>query len=103
MKEPKKILVKKRDLTQQELKEYIELLRVCNAQHWRTAQIKANTSLVHNGLEVVKTEESVSVLLETNKNNWLSQVLISCGVPAGQAVNINSETGAIEYTEDVKK
>ena len=87
--------IERRGLTPQELQEYLELLRVTNAQHWRTGQIRSNTALVHNGKEVLQTEESISELLEANKNNWLSQVLITCGVPIGQAVNINSETGEI--------
>lgn len=95
--------IERRGLNAQELQEYLELLRVTNAQHWRTGQIKSNTALVHNGLDVLKTEESISELLEANKNNWLSQVLMGCGVPAGQAVNINSETGEVVDAEQKDK
>lgn len=91
--------VLRRGLTKEELREYIELLKLCNSQAWRMMQIKSNTALIHNGIEVAHTEEDITKLLENAKNNWLSQVLTACGVPTGQSVNINSETGEVVDTD----
>ena len=92
--------IEKRNLNETELKEYLGLVTVCNAQHWRAHQIAGNTALIHNGIEVRKTEESIAKLLENSKNNWLSRVLVNCGVGLGQSVNINSKTGEIKEAEE---
>ena len=92
--------IKRRNLNPQELKEYIELVKLCNAEHWKAGIFTGNTAIIHNGKEVAKQQESIARLLENSKNNWLSRVLAVCGIPLGQAVNINSETGEIkEVTE----
>ncbi len=95
MKKNKVKTPKKRNLTKAELTEYLHLIQVCNVQSWKAGQIKANTALIPNGQEVAKTEEAIARLLENSKNNWLSYVLIQCGIPSGQSVNINSKTGEI--------
>lgn len=90
---------KRRNLNKQELQEYLEILRFCNGERWKAMQISGNTALVPNGQEVAKTQEAIANLLDNTKNNWLSQVLTECGVPKGQAVNINSVTGEIQDTK----
>ncbi len=95
------VIKERRDLTVQELKEYNELIKVCNMQHWKAGQINSNTALIPNGQDVGKTEEAIAKLLENSKNNWLSHILSDCGIPVGQSVNINTETGEIK--EVVKK
>ena len=65
-------------------------------------QIMGNTALIPDGQNVAKTQEAIANLLENSKNNWISQVLTSCGVPKGQSVNINSATGEIVDTYQVQ-
>lgn len=89
----------KRNLNQQELREYIGIVTLCNNQKWRAMQIANNTALIPRGKEIAKEEEAISNLLENAKNNWIAQVLKGCGVLPGQAVNINSHTGVIEYAK----
>lgn len=99
-------IIAKRGLNKQELREYLELVKLCNAQHWKANMITGNTALINNGQETAKTEADIAKLLENSKNNWLSRVLVSCGISIGQAVEINSETGEIkektEKTEPIK-
>ena len=95
--------IKYRNLDKKELHEYLELIKVCSAQHWKAAMIANNTALIPNGIEVSKIETAIAVLLENSKNNWLSRVLANCGVPLGQSVNINSTTGKIEFAKVEEK
>lgn len=91
--------IERRNLNAEELREYIRMVELVNAQLWKAMQIKSNTALVPNGIEIAAQEEAIHRLLDNAKNQWISQVLIRCGVPAGVSVNINSITGKIEEKE----
>lgn len=95
--------VERRNLNPQELKEYLELVKLCNAEHWKASLFTNNTAILHGGQELAKQQESVSKLLEDSKNNWLSRVLAGCGIPLGTAVNINMETGEIKDVVEKKE
>lgn len=90
-----KSIVVKKPLSKSDLAEYIQLVNLCNAQHWRADLVAGNTALIYNGQETAKTEADIAKLLENSKNNWLSNVLAGCGIPLGQAVEVNMKTGEI--------
>ena len=93
--------VEKRNLNQQELQEYIEMVKLCNNQRWKTMLITGNTALIPDGLNMAKYESAVTNLLDNSRNNWISQLLVKCGVPSGQSIKIDSETGVIEYIKNI--
>lgn len=92
----------RRNLNKAELREYIGLVTLCNNQRWKSMQISHNTALIFEGQKVAKLEESITNLLDNARNNWIAQVLQDCGVPPGQAVSIDNETGVIEYAKTDK-
>ena len=103
MKKEDKNLPERRDLNEQELREYLKLVEICNTERWKAVQFASNTALIPDGQKVAATQEAIANLLENSRNNWISHVLKGCGVPSGQSVNVHSETGKIEYAKASKE
>lgn len=85
----------RRNLNPEELREFVRMTELVNSQMWLTMLVAGNTALVPNGQDLAKQMEAVAKLALNAKNQWESQTLRACGVPVGQAVKINSETGEI--------
>ena len=89
----------KRNLSPQELREYLQLVTISNTERWKAIQYANNTALLPNGKELAKQQEAIANLLHNSIENWISHTLQECGVQPGQAVNINSTTGVVEYAK----
>lgn len=95
----KEKVIPRRNLTKEELKEIVSMTALVNGEMWKAMQIAGNTALITKGQELAKQAEEVARVLLNAKNNFVSQLLGQCGVPAGQAAGIDLETGEIK---DVK-
>ena len=85
----------RRNLNKSELKELLEMTRLVNNRMWETMLVAGNTALIPDGKALAEQMEALSKVLLNAKNNWMSQTLRLCGVPTGQSVNVNSETGEV--------
>ena len=86
----------KRNLSPQELREYLQLVTISNTERWKAIQYTNNTALLPNGKELAKQQEAIANLLQNSMENWIGHTLQECGVPPRQAVNINSTNGFVE-------
>ena len=85
----------KRNLTPVEMMELQEMIRLSNSKRFEATQIKGNTALIPRGQEVAAEAEAVARLLENAKNQFVSQLLVQCGYPAGTKCSLNLTTGEI--------
>ena len=95
--------IEKRDLNTQELKEIRSMTEFVNGEIWKQSLIANNTALIKDGILLSKQLEDVNKVLVSAKEVFVSRILLDCGVPEGQPVNFNLETGAIVEVKIDKK
>src|SRR5882672_2454324 len=88
-----------RNLTPEECLHVQEMLRTVNARKFEAAQVKGNTVLIPRGQDVAAELEALARLLENTMNQHVSQLLATCGYPAGTKCSMNLTTG--EITEQI--
>lgn len=101
-KKTKEVKIERRNLTQTEVKEIVRMTELINAELWKQDLLSKNTAMVTNGKELLTQIMEVNKLLLSAKQAFVSQILVNCGIPVGQAVSFNIETGIIEETEQPK-
>lgn len=77
------------------LKEIQEFNRIVNAEMYKAQIVMGNTALVPNGKKVAAQMFAVANLLKGQLDGIVAQRLTEAGIPEGQKVNLDLETGEI--------
>ncbi len=85
-----------RRLKAAELAEIQEMCRIVAHEKWKAMHIKGNTALLPNGQELSRQAEALTMLLENEKNLFVSEKLASLGYDAGTPVSLDLKTGDIK-------
>ena len=76
-----------------------QIHNIAVTERFKALQIEANTALVPNGQEYLKTQKAVADLMEQVEKQYVAQMVIALGYASGTSVTIDHKNGEIAVVE----